>query len=144
MAYSAIIKPSDYFNTKLYTGTGSSNAVTGVGFQPDFTWLKNRAATTQNTLFDAVRGANKVIYSNLTAQQYTVTQELKSFDSDGFTVGTETAENGNGNAIASWNWKANGSGSSNTDGSINTIKTSASTTSGFSISTYTGTGYLSC
>ena len=139
MAYSSIIKPSDYFNTKLYTGTGAENAVTGVGFQPDFTWLKNRATTNHHTLFDAVRGANKVIYSNLNAQQYTVTQELKSFDSDGFTVGTEASANGSGNGIASWNWKANGAGSSNTDGSI-TSTVSANDTAGFSIVKYTGTG----
>ncbi len=140
MAYTTINKSTDYFNTKLYTGTGAENAVTGVGFQPDFTWLKNRATTNHHTLFDAVRGANKVIYSNLDAIQYTVTQELKSFDSDGFTVGTEASANGSGNGIASWNWKANGQGSSNTDGSINTTYTSASTTSGFSIVKYTGTG----
>ena len=138
MAYISF-QPNDYFNTKLYTGTGAENAVTGVGFQPDFTWLKNRATTNHHTLFDAVRGANKVIYSNLNAQEYTVTQELKSFDSDGFTVGTEASANGNGNGIASWNWKANGAGSSNTDGSI-TSTVSANTTSGFSIVTYTGTG----
>ncbi len=132
-------QPSDHFNTKLYTGTGAENAVTGVGFQPDFTWLKNRATTNHHTLFDAVRGANKVIYSNLNATQYTVTQELKSFDSDGFTVGTEASANGNGNGIASWNWLANGQGSSNTDGTINSTYTSANTTSGFSIVSYTGT-----
>ena len=138
MAYS--INAKDYFNTKLYTGTGAENAVTGVGFQPDFTWLKNRATTNHHTLFDAVRGANKVIYSNLDAQQYTVTQELKSFDSDGFTVGTEASANGSGNGIVSWNWRAgNSAGSSNTDGSI-TSTVSANTTSGFSIVTYTGTG----
>jgi len=138
MAYISF-QPKDYFNTVLYTGTGAENAVTGVGFQPDFTWLKNRATTNHHTLFDAVRGANKVIYSNLNAQQYTVTQELKSFDSDGFTVGTEASANGSGNGIVSWNWKANGAGSSNTDGSI-TSTVSASTTSGFSIVQFTGTG----
>ena len=132
-------QPNDYFNTKLYTGTGAENAVTGVGFQPDFTWLKNRVTTNHHTLFDAVRGANKVIYSNLDAQQYTVTQELKSFDSDGFTVGTEASANGSGNGIASWNWKANGTGSANTDGSISST-VSANTTAGFSIVQYTGTG----
>ena len=138
MAYTTIPKSSAHFNAKLYTGTGSSNAVTGIGFSPSFTWLKNRVTTNHHTLFDAVRGANKVIYSNLNAQQYTVTQELKSFDSDGFTVGTESSANGNGNGIVSWNWKANGSGSSNTDGTISST-VSANTTSGFSIVKYTGT-----
>ena len=33
-----IDKPNLHFNTKLYTGTGSSNAITGVGFQPVWVW----------------------------------------------------------------------------------------------------------
>jgi len=45
MAYSSISKPSLYFNTKLYSGNGSSQAITGVGFQPDMTWLKSRSCT---------------------------------------------------------------------------------------------------
>ena len=57
MAYTTINKSTDYFNTKLYTGTGSSNSVTGVGFQPDFTWVKARGNTTWNYLYDAVRTA---------------------------------------------------------------------------------------
>ena len=39
MAYTTINKHTDYFNTKLYTGNGSTNAITGVGFQPDWTLL---------------------------------------------------------------------------------------------------------
>jgi hypothetical protein len=42
MAYTTIKKPSDYFNTKLYTGTGSTLNITGVGFQPDLVWTKGR------------------------------------------------------------------------------------------------------
>jgi len=139
MAYISF-QPKDHFNTKLWTGTGAENAITGIGFEPSWVWIKNRDAAEHNKLFDAVRGANKVIYSNLDAIQYTVTEELKSFDSDGFTVGTESALNANGQNIVGWNWKANGQGSSNTDGSINTTYTSADTTSGFSIVKYTGTG----
>ena len=63
MAYSTINKHTDHFNTKLYTGTGSSNAITGVGFQPDFTWIKDRDATNNHSLYDAVRGVTKVILS---------------------------------------------------------------------------------
>ena len=139
MAYISF-QPKDYFNTKLYTGTGSSNAQTGVGFQPDWVWIKNRDAAEAHSLYDAVRGTQKVIYSNLTNGQATETNGLSSFDSDGFTVGSSGAINGSSQNIVSWNWKANGQGSSNTDGSINTTYTSANTTSGFSISTYTGTG----
>jgi len=133
-------QPKNYFNTKLFTGTGSENAITGIGFQPDWVWFKSRSNTEHHKLYDAVRGVQKTLYSNLDNASYTDAQSLKSFGSDGYTVGTESAINGNGQSIASWNWKANGQGSSNTDGSINTTYTSANTTSGFSISTYTGTG----
>jgi len=135
-------QPKDNFNTKIYTGTGSENAVTGVGFQPDWTWIKNASSGSNydHTLYDALRGATKQIYSNQTNGQYTEAQGLKSFDSDGFTNGTDVKGNSNGSTLVSWNWKANGQGSSNTDGSINTTYTSVNTTSGFSISTYSGTG----
>jgi hypothetical protein len=141
MAYTTINKSSDYFNTKLYTGTGSSNAITGVGFQPDFTWIKNRATTGNHALFDVINGVTKYVNSNTNYALQTSAQTLTAFGTDGFTVGTSADLNGNGNNVASWNWKAGGGqGSSNTDGSINTTYTSVSTTSGLSISKYTGTG----
>lgn len=140
MAYSTISKPSLHFNIKLYTGTGSSNAITGVGFQPDFVWLKDRGNSTAQCLFDAPRGAGKRIQTNSTDAEYTNVQQLSSFDSDGFTVGTNGDANGNGADFVSLNWKANGQGSSNSDGTINTTYTSVNTTAGFSISTYTGNG----
>ena len=140
MAYTAIDKPSDYFVTKLYTGTGSSLANTGVGFQSDFTWIKGRSGTTEHVLTDAVRGVTKELNSNDNTAEETVAQGLTAFGSDGFTVGTDASYNTSSATYASWNWKANGAGATNEDGSINTTKTSASTTSGFSISTYTGTG----
>ena len=133
-------QPKDYFNTKLWTGTGSSNAITGVGFQPDWVWIKNRSATESHRIHDAVRGTNKSISSDTNSSQTTTTQDVMSFDSDGFTLGTETAVNANGQNIVGWNWKANGQGSSNTDGTINSTYTSANTTSGFSIVTYTSGG----
>jgi hypothetical protein len=139
MAYTTIKKPSDYFNTLLWTGTGAENAITGVGFQPDWVWIKNRDAAEQNKLYDAVRGATKNIYSNLTNAEGTDANSLKSFDSDGFTLGTEGSLNASGQDIVGWNWKANGSGVSNTDGSI-TSTVSANTTSGFSIVSWTGSG----
>jgi len=138
MAYS--INAKDHFKVKLWTGTGSENAITGIGFQPDFTWIKNRAASENHKLYDAVRGVTKNIYSNLSNAEGTDAQSLKSFDSDGFTLGTEAALNANGQNIVAWNWKANGAGSANTDGSINSTATSANTTAGISIIKYTGTG----
>ena len=139
MAYTTINKSTDYFNTLLYTGTGSTNAVTGVGFQPDMVWIKNRSTTFNHQINDAVRGVNKQIAPNLSNAQETNTGELTAFGSDGFTVGSGGTLNGNGNNIVAWNWKANGAGSSNSDGSI-TSTVSVNTTSGFSIVKYAGTG----
>nr|BAR20348.1 hypothetical protein [uncultured Mediterranean phage uvMED] len=141
MAYISF-QPSDYFNTKLYTGTGSSNTVTGVGFQPDFTWIKNRGDAESHCLFDAVRTNGYYLKSDATSAEIDGASAglWSAFASDGFTVLNGNRTNDNGDTYASWNWKANGAGSSNTDGSINTTYTSANTTSGFSIIKYTGTG----
>ena len=140
MAYTTINKSTDYFNTILYTGTGSAQSLTGVGFQPDLVWCKDRTNSYDHVWFDAVRGATKRIRSNENAAETTASTDLTAFDSDGFTVGSGSNINNSGNNFVSWNWKANGQGSSNTDGSINTTYTSVNTTAGFSISTYTGTG----
>jgi hypothetical protein len=142
MAYTTINKSTDYFNTKLYTGTGSSNAITGVGHQPDFTWIKSRNSSSYNNmLFDSVRGATKYVKSDGNHAENTLAESLKSFDTDGFTVGTESDVNNNSTTYVAWNWKANGQGSSNTAGTINTTYTSVNTTAGFSIIQYTGNGY---
>ena len=140
MAYSSITKPSLHFNTKLYSGTGSSNAITGIGFQPDFVWIKKRNGTTQHALFDALRGTGKYLESSSTAPDQTDNNSLSTFGTDGFTVVSKNSVNTNGDTYVSWNWKANGAGSANTDGSINTVSTSVNTTAGFSISKFTGTG----
>jgi len=139
MAYTTINKSGDYFNTKLYTGNGSTNAITGVGFQPDWTWIKKRNGTTWHNLYDAVRGVTKAIASNDTGAEDTRATGLTTFGTDGFTVGADNNANANGDTYASWNWKANGAGSANTTGTINST-VSANTTAGFSIVTYTGNG----
>mgnify|MGYP003133951597 CR=1 FL=1 len=132
-------QPSDYFKTLLYTGTGSSNAVTGVGFRPDFVWIKGRDFTDNHNLYDIVRGVEKRIVSNNNGVQEDRPAGLTAFGSDGFTVNTANGENKSSAPIVSWNWRAgNAQGSSNTDGTINTTYTSVNTTAGFSISTYTG------
>jgi len=134
-------QPNDYFNTVLYTGNGSTNAISGIGFSPDWVWIKQRGGTTAHNLVDAVRGVNKALSSNSTDAQGDYTpNNLNAFGTDGFTLGNGSLVNVSSGTYASWNWKANGQGSSNTDGSINTTYTSANTTSGVSISTYSGTG----
>jgi len=129
-----------YFNTKLYTGTGATASITGVGFQPDLSWLKMRSAVEWNFFVDSVRGANKAVWSNATNAEYDYSgdpaQILTTFNTDGFSLGTSAAVNGSGQTFASWNWKAGGTASSNTDGNTAT-NVSVNQTAGFSVVSYT-------
>ena len=136
MAYTTINKSSDYFNTKLYSGTGSSNAITGVGFQPDWVWVKNRTGTNNHRMANAVSGSSEVHSSNIT-NVGADSSYFSSFDSDGFTVGTASDPNVNGGSFASWNWKAGASQTLTTGNVTSTVR--ANTTAGFSIVKWTGT-----
>jgi len=140
MAYTTINKSSLHFDSKLWDGTGSAQSITGLNFQPDWVWVKNRSRNSYHTLVDAVRGSSNVLASNINNAQNSDAQQVSSFNSDGFSVGTSTNTNASGETLVGWNWKANGQGSANSDGTITTTYTSANTTSGFSIVSYTGTG----
>ena len=143
MAYSPILKPSLYMNPKLYAGNGAaSHAITGVGFQPYWSWIKNRTGADNHNLFDTIRGANKVIVTNNANLEGTQTDGLLSFDNDGFTVGASGSVNTNSNNFVSWNWNAGTavSGSTTGSGTAKTYTGSVNTTSGFSIIKYTGNG----
>jgi len=131
--------PTLYFNTVLYTGTGSNNAITGVGFQPDWVWQKRRDSAANHELTDSVRGINSTLISNSDSAQDTGTDKLQSFDSDGFTAGSSSTANASGGTYVSWSWLAGGTASSNTDGAT-TTNVSANTTAGFSVFSFTGTG----
>ena len=141
MAYTTINKSTDYFNTKLHSGTNSTTTITGVGFQPDMTWWKSRNNAVNHALYDAVRGGSKLLRPNQTNAEEN-NAAVSAFTSDGVTLtGGDSFTNASGYTYASWNWKAGGGqGSSNTDGSINTTYTSVNTTAGFSICKWTGTG----
>ena len=139
MPYSNIDKPSKYFNTKLYTGNGSTQTITGLNFAPEWVWLKDRTSAYNHAVFDKVRGAEKRIFTNLTNAEDTASDTLTAFNSDGFTLGSNVGINTNSNNYVSWNWDANGAGVSNNSGTI-TSTVSANTTSGFSIVSYTGNG----
>jgi hypothetical protein len=135
-----IVDGGEYFNSVLYTGDGAaSRSITGVGFQPDWVWVKTRSVSDNHNVFDAVRGVQKRLFSNLTNAEDSTSGTLTSFDSDGFSLGSNLDMNTNGVTLVAWNWKANGAGVSNTDGTI-TSTVSANTDSGFSIVTYTGNG----
>lgn len=131
-----------YFNPVLWTGTGSTQNITGVGFESDFIWMKNRSVNGRNHyLFDRLRGiTNARLFSNLTDAENTSTTYINSTNSDGYQLAAgDAGSNGSGETYVGWNWKANGSGVTNTAGFI-TSTVSANTTSGFSIVTYTGNG----
>ena len=150
----------DHFNTVLYTGTGASHNITGVGFQPDWVWVKRRSSPAYgHAAWDSVRGVTKAIVPNSPTTEFT-SSGVTSFDSDGFTIGS--AYNESSETSVAWNWKAGGAptadnsagvgatptaGSVKIDGSnlssalagsIAATRLSASTTSGFSIIKWTG------
>ena len=137
--------PSEHFNTVLYTGTNSAQSITGVGFQPDLIWFKNRTGTNAHALFDSSRGNTSSIYPNTTdpANTSSAGQDLTAFDSDGFSVGTVSnagSTNASGGSIVAWCFKANGgTTSSNTEGSRSST-VQANTKGGFSIVEWTGDG----
>jgi hypothetical protein len=135
--------PQDYFNTVLYTGDGNTGrTVTGVGFQPDFAWIKERSSTSGHILSNAIAGATKLLSSNTTDAEATDSNKITSFDSDGYTLGSSGAVNQSSQTYVGWNWKANGSGVSNTDGSItSTVSVGATSQQNwFSVVSWTGTG----
>jgi hypothetical protein len=138
MAYTTINKSTDYFNTKLYTGNATDDrSITGVGFQPDFSWVKRRDSAGSHRLKDSIRGATKTLISNSTSAESTEANVFQAFEADGFQLGSDSVLNASGATYASWNWLASNTTASNTDGSI-TSTVSANTTSGFSIVSYTG------
>jgi hypothetical protein len=152
MAYTDIDKPSDYFISHIWSGT-SSNHTESIGMQPDFVWVKGRSVATDHTLFDVVRGftVGKSLGSNTSAAEdgsnTTAYGGIGGVTSDGFTVtaGSSNADyvNTSGRTYASWNWKAGTSFTNDASatgiGSIDSAG-SVSTTAGFSIISYTGTG----
>ena len=136
---STIEDGSKQFNTVLYTGNGSTQSITGVGFQPDLLWLKRRDSAENHGIHDAVRGSTKFWVSNLTVNEYTRANSVTSFDSDGFSLGDYSNINASSSSMVGWAWKGNNGTVSNTDGSITTT-VSANPTAGISIFTYTGSG----
>ena len=141
MAYISF-QPTDFFNTVLYNGTASQQAITGVGFAPDYTWIKRRQ-TNWHCNVDAVRGATKRVSSNVLNAEVTDATAVESLDANGFTVGIDSNgyTNQSGGTYVAWNWKA-GTTSGITAGA-QTITPSAysiNTTAGFGIYKWSRTG----
>ena len=140
-----VAKSASAFDVKLYTGNGSTQTISGLGFSPDLVWIKARSVGYWHRLIDSVRGAQKFLYSNDTSAERTSTANdiFTSFDSTGFTLGgadpSADGLNQNTQPYAAWCWDAGSSTVTNTQGSITTT-VRANASAGFSIVTYTGTG----
>ena len=138
----AIANPGDYFKTVLYTGDGNEGrSITGVGFKPDFVWIKERtslAIVSSHRLFDSIRGPGNVLLSDNDSIELSRPSEVRSFDKDGFSLGSSSAPNEDGSTIVAWCWKAGGPAAANNDGTI-ASQVSANQTAGFSIATFTTT-----
>jgi hypothetical protein len=135
-----VTKPSTVMDVKLYTGNGGTQTISGLGFSPDFIWIKSRSAAYDHQLADVVRGVGNIVYSNLTNAENTL-NTITGTTSDGFTVSAASyiGTNASGQTFAAWNWDAGSSTVTNTQGSI-TSQVRANATAGFSVITYTGTG----
>jgi hypothetical protein len=131
--------PKDYFKAIDYTGNGGTLSITSVDWKPDFVWLKRTNSANQHNLHDIVRGPTKVLHSNSSEAEETITNGLTSFNSTGFSLGSDGAWNASGQPYVAWNWKGSNTTVSNTTGSITTT-VCANPDSGFSVLTYTGTG----
>jgi hypothetical protein len=125
------------FNTVIYTGNGSNRSISGVGFQPDLVWLKNRSAANYHILTDSITGANKQLYSNAIEPQQSDAGIITGFNTVGFDIGLSVAVNANSQNYVAWCWKAGGAAITNTNGSI-ASQVSANVDSGFSVVKYTG------
>ena len=143
----AVKKSSEHFSTVLYTGTGNTDLdITGVGFDPDMTWIKKRSGADDHVLTTATVGVGYVLKPHSNAVQADWTDYVGPYITDGIRlndVQQGDAVNQSGQTYVMWSWKAGGGGTSpgaNTDGSINTSGTSVNTTAGISISKYSGTG----
>ena len=130
-------QPNDYFNTVLWTTDGTGNKALTTGHSTDMVWIKFRDYAYDHRIYDDVRGVTKKIIPNKTDAESTTT-DLASFDTNGFTVGSNLNSSGEGGLVG-WSWKANGSGSANSDGSDSST-VSANTTAGFSIVKWTPSG----
>ena len=137
MAYS--INSKDYFKSKIYTGTGAAQTISGIGHEPSMIWMKSRTNAGNHQVTDLVRGLTKYIRPNATNTEDTKTNAVTAVNSDGFVLGADSSNdiNANGQNYASWNWKANGAGSADSSGTASNVTVSANTTAGFSIVTAT-------
>jgi hypothetical protein len=138
-AAGAAVVNTENFAPKLYTGNGSTQSITGVGFAPDLVYIKCRTDTFAPVMFDTVRGTTKALWTSENYAQQNDSDTITSFDSDGFTTGDDNKTNRSSQNYVAWCWNAGGTEVSNTDGSLTTT-VRANVDAGFSIIQYTDDG----
>jgi hypothetical protein len=137
---STIVKGNTVMDATTYTGNGSTQSiVNAAGFQPDLVWVKSRSSALEHKESNAVRGATKATKPNSTDPETTDTNGITAFNSNGFSLGSDSNYNTNAATYASWQWKGGNGTVSNTNGSI-TSTVSVNASAGFSILTFNGTG----
>ena len=135
--------PEDYFETNIWTGTGSSNSISSYQFAPDWVWIKQRNATQNHVVQDSVRGVGKFLSTDDTDAESTSSTQITSFDSNGFTLGTATSTNDNSDTYVGWAWLAGTAFSNDASATgVGTIDSTGqvNTEAGFSMLTWTGSG----
>ncbi len=134
---STIADGSLYFDTKLWTGNGSTQSITGLNFSPDFVWIKNRGNAADHRVYDTVRGALKEILPNDTTAETTRENSVTAFNSDGYSLGSYGGVNNSGTTAVGWAWDA---GSSNTTIAAGTAVTNQAQTWSSNITTTGNSG----
>ena len=142
-----ITRPDQYVGVSTWTGNNGIQSI-NAGLKPDFVWIKGRSNARDHVLFDTIRGPLKTLTTNGTAAEATQADTLTAFNSDGFTIGSQSRTGINNETYVGWSWKAGGSKNTfNVDdvgyasaaaagldaGTVNPNKVSVGTKNGFSI-----------
>ena len=142
-----IVRPDQYVGVSTWTGNNGIQSI-NAGLKPDFVWIKGRSNARDHVLFDTIRGPLKTLTTNGTAAEATQADTLTAFNSDGFTIGSQSRTGINNETYVGWSWKAGGNKNTfNIDdvgyasaaaagldaGTVNPNKVSVGTKNGFSI-----------
>ena len=143
MAYTTISNHKSQFAVNQHTGNATDNtAITGVGHQPSMIWSKNLTDNgTNHYLIDSVRGVTKEMNPNTADAEGTDATLIKSFDSDGYTLGAGSM-NQSGKSHINYLWKGGATSGITTNGTsmITPSYYNINQTNGFSIIKFAGTG----
>jgi hypothetical protein len=130
-----ITNPKAHFDVITYTGNGTSQTISSLGFQPDLVWIKNRDHSGYHPqVMDALRGTTKAIFTDGTDVEGTY-NNITAFNSNGFSLGNEAGTNGSGESHVAFCWKGGNGSVTNTAGSV-TSTVSVNAAAGFSIVKY--------